>query len=211
MKLLKISAMVLFSLLLVVSVSFSQENSTAEETAGKSDSGSAAVTETVKTVTADIVAEPDPSVSDTPVQKKNTAPVKKNETRKTADKKSPEKIEAVNPPEKEAENSSLVKFDGELLPVNEGNFKYKRIPDIKLAEITPQTVLLTPSAEETSASVQSPETGFLGLSETASDVIVKGGFLLLILVIFLLYKSRMTGRPGNKSTKRRNVLNSYRK
>jgi hypothetical protein len=210
MKLLKISTMVLFSLLLVVSVSFTQGNNVLESATEKVDSGSEAVAETEKTATGVTVSEPDSSASRTPVKKKTAAPVNKSETLKTADKKSPEKAAVVNPPDAESEKGNTVKFDGELLPINEGNFKYKRIPDIKLVEIIPETAVSNTSAEESSIQVENKETGFLGLSETASDVIVKGGLLLLILVIFVLYKSRMSG-PGNKSTKRRNVLNSYRK
>jgi len=125
-------------------------------------------------------------------------------------KKNSEKTASVTSTETAAENITPVKLDSDLIPINEGNFKYKRIPDIKLVEIAPETVVLNPAAVESSGSIQKSGTGFLGLSETASDVIVKGGFLLLILVIFVLYKSRMTG-PGNKSSKKRNVLNSYRK
>jgi uncharacterized protein (UPF0333 family) len=210
MKLLKLSTMVLISLLLVVSVSFTQENNALESTTEKVDSGSEAVIETENTAAAGTVSEPDSSASRIPVKNKTAVPVKKSETLKTAVKNSPEKITAAVSTVEEAEKSSVVKFDGDLLPVNEGNFKYKRIPDIKLVEITPETDVLNTSAEMASSQVENTETGFLGLSETASDVIVKGGFLLLILIIFVIYKSRMSG-PGNKSTKRRNVLNSYRK
>ncbi|PKL16982.1 MAG: hypothetical protein CVV49_13505 [Spirochaetae bacterium HGW-Spirochaetae-5] len=210
MKFLKISTMVLFSLLLVVSVSFTQENNALESANEKVDSGSEVVTETEKTAAAGTVTEPDSSASRTPVKIKTAVPVKKSETLKTADKKSPEKIAVAIPPDVEPEKGNNAKFDGDLLPVNEGNFKYKRIPDIKLVEITPETAVINTSTEMAASQVENTETGFLGLSETASDVIVKGGFLLLILVIFVIYKSRMSG-PGNKSTKRRNVLNSYRK
>ncbi len=103
-----------------------------------------------------------------------------------------------------------VKMDGDLLLINEGNFKYKRIPDIKLAEIKPESADSGNQAAVVPENEQNKPDGFLGLSKTASDVIVKGGVLLLILLIFVLYKSRMSG-PGSKSSKKRNVLNSYRK
>ncbi len=211
MKFLKVSTMVLFSLLLVVSVSFSQESNTSESTAGTVDSGSAVVTETEKAVTAEIKSEPVTSVSDTVINKKNTAPVNKNETRKNSDKKNSDKKVTSNSQVAEVEKITPAKLDGDLLPINEGNFKYKRIPDIKLAEIAPETVVLNTTTVAAPDSGQDKDAGFLGLGKTASDVIVKGGVLLLILVIFILYKSRMAGRPGNKSSKRRNVLNSYRK
>jgi hypothetical protein len=51
--------------------------------------------------------------------------------------------------------------------------------------------------------------GFLGMSKTAADVVVKGGIILFIFIIFILYKSRMKS-PGGRKTSRK-VLNSYRK
>ena len=101
-------------------------------------------------------------------------------------------------------------MEGDLLLITEGNFKYKRIPDIKLTDIKPETVDINTQVAAIPVSGQNSSSGLQGLSKTTTDVIVKGGVLLLILLIFILYKSRMSG-PGKKSSKKRNVLNSYRK
>lgn len=100
-----------------------------------------------------------------------------------------------------------------LLSINEGNFKYKRIPDIKLVEKSPsmaeQNTLMTNASGDAGTPDNSAETGFFGLSKNAADVVAKGGILLLVLGIFILYKfrSRGTGRRSSSSS----VMNSYRK
>jgi hypothetical protein len=214
MKLLKILTIVLFSLFLFFSVSFAQENKAAEtgvtNLQQNGDSGDVKAVESGKTVTAEIKTETDKTVSD-PVDKKK-APVEesKTEIRRNDSKKSPEKKVIPVTVEVKEETVIPVKMEGDLLLINEGNFKYKRIPDIKLVDIKPQTADSNLQAAEVPVAVQNSSTGFLGLSKTTSDVIVKGGVLLLILLIFVLYKSRMSG-PGRKSSKKRNVLNSYRK
>ena len=210
MKLLKVLTIVLFSLFLFFSVSFAQENNTADTGVNNlqqnSNTGIVSGTEIEKTVPAE-------TKTDTVSIEKKKASVSENksEVKKTISKKNPEKKPA---PENvdiiKEENTVQVKMDGDLLLINEGNFKYKRIPDIKLAEIKPEAADSGTQVTAVSENAQNTSTGFLGLSKTASDVIVKGGVLLLILLIFVLYKSRMSG-PGSKSSKKRNVLNSYRK
>ena len=100
-------------------------------------------------------------------------------------------------------------YSGELLQINEGNFKYRRIPDIKLAD----TQLAMAADQPVSVSAGNGEDksgqGFLGMSKTAADIVVKGGIILFIFIIFILYKSRMKAPGGRKSS--RKVLNSYRK
>jgi len=108
------------------------------------------------------------------------------------------------------ENNSGENF---LLSINEGNFKYKRIPDIKLPE-------RTPSAADQNAQDKNNETagenipdssageGFFGLSKNTADIVAKGGILLLVLVIFVLYRRRSRGGGRSSST---SVLKSYRK
>jgi len=212
MKLLKILTIVIFSLFLFFSVSFTQENKAADtgvtNLQQNGDSGEAKAVESEKTVTAEI--ETVKTVSD-PVNKKK-APVEesKTESRKKDSKKNSEKKVIPVTVEVKEEAVIPVKMEGDLLLINEGNFKYKRIPDIKLVDIKPQTADSNLQVAEVPAVVQNTSTGFLGLSKTTSDVIVKGGVLLLILLIFVLYKSKMSG-PGKKSSKKRNVLNSYRK
>lgn len=130
--------------------------------------------------------------------------------KKVSNKNTAVKKETVKIPVEE--NKTVVQaqsYSGDLLQINEGNFKYKRIPDIKLADT--QVAMASDQPVSTSADsgeVQSGQ-GFLGMSKTASDIIVKGGIILFIFIIFILYKSRMKSPGGRKSS--RKVLNSYRK
>lgn len=210
MKLLKILTILLFSFFLSVSAAFSQEDKTADTGINniqtENNSGNVSAGTEMETKVSTEKAEPEKVVV-----KKNPVNESKGESRKSGTKKNDEKKPAVESSENKDEAVSQVKMDGELLLINEGNFKYKRIPDIKLADIKPEA---SDSVEKASGVQDSGQDnapkGFLGLSKTASDIIVKGGVLFLILVIFILYKSRMT-HPGSRSSKKRNVLNSYRK
>jgi len=100
-----------------------------------------------------------------------------------------------------------------LLPINEGNFKYKRIPDIKLPDRTPSMAeqnaqnINNASDGENSMDVSSGD-GFFGLSKNTADIVAKGGILLLVLGIFILYRLRSRGGRRGSST---SVLKSYRK
>jgi outer membrane biosynthesis protein TonB len=209
MKLLKVLTIVLFSLFLSFSVLSAQENNTTDTGVSNQqpdgNTGTVPGSEIEKTV-------PDEIKTETVSAEKKKTPVieKKTEVQKTVSKKTPEKKSAVENTDVKEEETVQVKMDGDLLLINEGNFKYKRIPDIKLTDIKPEAADSGIQAAVPPENEQEKSTGFLGLSKTASDVIVKGGVLLLILLIFVLYKSRMSG-PGNKSSKKRNVLNSYRK
>jgi len=209
MKLLKVLTIVLFSLFFSFSVSFTQENNTTDTVVNnlkqESNTGTVPAAETVKTVTEEIKTETVPAE-----KKKIPASENKSGVQKTVSKKNPEKKSVSETVEVKEENIIPVKIDGDLLLINEGNFKYRRIPDIKLIEIKPEAADTGSQVAAVPENGQNASTGFLGLSKTASDVIVKGGVLLLILFIFVLYKSRMSG-PGKKSSKKRNVLNSYRK
>jgi len=101
-----------------------------------------------------------------------------------------------------------------LLSINEGNFKYKRIPDIKLADRTPAMTEqnmqnINSESDNQNNSDDSSGNGFFGLSKNAADIVAKGGILLLILAVFILYRlrSRGTGRRGSSTR----VMKSYRK
>ncbi len=208
MKLLKALTIVLFSLSLCFSVSFAQENTATEAVVDnqQNDSNSGAeVEKTVPVEKTEAVKLPDPVI-----KKKNSVNENKNDSRTSGTKKNSEKKNTPVSAEVKEDAVSQVKLEGDLLPINEGNFKYNRIPDIKLVDVKPQTSENNIQVAEVSKSAANTSAGFLGLSKTASDVIVKGGALLLILLIFVLYKSRMS-HPGSKSSKKRNVLNSYRK
>ncbi len=205
MKLLKVLTIILLSVSLFFSVSYTQENNTGaviDNLQNNNKSGDVPAAEIEKTVTT-----PTKKETETADKKQPSIPEHKSENRK---KEKPEKKVTAAPVEDKEENTEQVKAEGDLLPINEGNFKYKRIPDIKLVDITPETTNSGSLISEKPGQSNEVNTGFLGLSKTASDVIVKGGVLLLILIIFIIYKTRMSG-PGGKSSKRRNVLNSYRK
>ena len=101
-------------------------------------------------------------------------------------------------------------FSGDLMQISEGNFKYRRIPDIKLVDI--QVTMATEQVAEVSLDAdeeQAGSGGIFGMSKTASDVVVKGGIILFIFAVFILYKSR--ARTGGGRQSGRKVLNSYRK
>lgn len=206
MKLLKVLTIVLFSVSLFFSVSYTQENNTGtgiDNLQNDNNTGDIPAVEAEQKVSADVKKESEPSE-----RKKTSVAERKSESRKKENSEKKVKTAAVSVEEK-PDNSSQVKIEGDLLLINEGNFKYKRIPDLKLSDIAAEPA--NSNTVDTEKSGQDQEqTGFLGFSKTASDIIVKGGVLILIFVIFIIYKMRMSG-PGGKSSKRRNVLNSYRK
>lgn len=108
------------------------------------------------------------------------------------------------------ENNSGENF---LLSINEGNFKYKRIPDIKLPDRTPTAAdQNVQDKNNESAGENNPDSStgdaFFGLSKNTADIVAKGGILLLLLVIFVLYRRR--SRTGGRSSST-SVLKSYRK
>lgn len=134
----------------------------------------------------------------------------KTQEKKSSNKNTAVKKEAVRTPAEENKAVEQIQpYSGELLQINEGNFKYRRIPDIKLAD----TQLAMAADQPVSVSAGNGEDksgqGFLGMSKTAADIVVKGGIILFIFIIFILYKSRMKAPGGRKSS--RKVLNSYRK
>ena len=213
MKRLKVLTIVLFSLFLSFSVLYAQENKTADPGTNNLQNNEKTVNvsgaETEKTVTTEKVGKevfkPDPEIN-----KKVPVIEKKSESRKAVSKKNSGKKEIPVTADIKKENIDQNRMEGDLLLINEGNFKYKRIPDIKLSEIKPQAADSNMQVAEAPKSVQNKSGGFLGLSKTASEIIIKGGVLLLMLLIFVLYKSRMS-HPVRKSSKKRNVLNSFRK
>lgn len=168
----------------------------------KTDSGSA---DGDSTATVDTVKEETPADSGTGSIHKPGQQEKKTGNRNAAVKKESVKTQS----EDNTTDVQAGPYSGDLLQINEGNFKYKRIPDIKLADT--QVAMATDQPVSTSADSDEVRTGegFLGMSKTASDIVVKGGIILFIFIIFILYKSRMKS-PGGRKTSRK-VLNSYRK
>ena len=213
MKLLKVLTILSFSLFISTAVIFSQENNTAvtgtDSIQDNGSKGNESGSEIEKSIITDTI-EADKSIQSAEVKKKISANESKSESLKAGNKKITEKKIIPESANVKEEKIDSVKMDGDLLLISEGNFKYQRIPDIKLPDIKPEAADNTPKVTEEMKSVSDTPRGFLGLSKTASDNIVKGGVLLLVLFIFVIYKSRMSG-PGHKSSKKRNVLNSYRK
>ncbi len=205
------------TILIVLSfaVSFLYAQDTTEDTGGSAltesqkvnnDGAGATVERKVMDVSgnADSVKE-DKSVSEDKTKIDNAKRTVLKKTRAISEVKKEDTFKA------EEDNSSS---DNLLLPINEGNYKYKRIPDIKLVEKS--LSMAEPNMEnngnqltESVVSDSSEGSGFFGLSKKTADIVAKGGILLLILVIFILYKVRSRG-PGRRSSGR-SVMNSYRK
>ena len=183
---------------------------------GTADLSGGSVVEEVKTETGSVTGDSG-TTAETVTEEKaadpgtgSTLKVRQQEKKTSTSKNTAVKKETGKTPVEE--NKTVVQiepYSGGLLQINEGNFKYRRIPDIKLAD----TQVAMASEQAVSVSAVSDEDqagqGFLGMSKTASDVVVKGGIILFIFIIFILYKSRMKSPGGRKSG--RKVLNSYRK
>jgi hypothetical protein len=141
---------------------------------------------------------PDTSKSNADAQKKSSTkkkPVIKT-VQKTEDVKS-ENIMNYNP--------DPVKIDEGLLLIDEGNFKYRRIPDIKLIDTPPVLVEKNIKIEAPIEPEQKKEKSYIDIWK----III----ILIIVGIFILYVSRASGSPkvSNKTSRSRKVMNSYRK
>ena len=139
------------------------------------------------------------------------------ETAKSGSSVKPEKKKTANPVIQEEQAPAIednTSGENHLLSISEGNFKYKRIPDIKLPEKTPSmTEQNTQNIDNASAAENntdaSSDGGFFGFSKDTADIVAKGGILLLLLGIFILYRFRSKG-SGRRGTSTR-VMKSYRK
>jgi hypothetical protein len=100
---------------------------------------------------------------------------------------------------------SKVKGPGDMLDIKDGDFRYKRIPGIKLPErkyIQDESIKKDGGAQEKTPAVKGEDTdsgkkGFLGLGKKAADVIAKIILLVIIIVIIVLYKTRSRERHGS--------------
>lgn len=86
-------------------------------------------------------------------------------------------------------------IDRGLLEIVEGDFKYRRIPEIKISE----RVVATEERRETKEveekelkdTKDEPEKkGLFGLSRGTTDLVAKGILILIVIVIFILYRAR---------------------
>ena len=96
-----------------------------------------------------------------------------------------------------------------LLMIKDGDYKYKRIPEIELdkKEVEEEEIVEISDSEKAvikTEKKESDEKGLFGLSKKTADIIAKGSLVVLILLIFVLYKFR------SKKTDRR-VLRSLPK
>jgi hypothetical protein len=192
---------------------FSQETS---GTPGSDIDGKPAAEETVvpEQVSGDNLLSEEKTGADTvPDKPAEKAPEqKKKDEVKESPRPRPVKKTAEEP---EKKSDKVPAGEGQLLGIDEGNFKYSRIPEISLNEVKAPLAEVRDRNEDEAEGDGFPgdqgtdEGGFLGMKKGTADIVAKGGIVLLILVIFVLYKSRMKGT--GKRGPGRNVLNSYRK
>jgi hypothetical protein len=164
-------------------------------TGGSGDAAGSVRDGNVEPAVSDKTPEVKPREKKAAVTRKASAEKEKGRTETTVDEKTA--VAKIEP------------YSGELLQINEGNFKYRRIPDIKLADT--QIMMAADQSADVPAVSEEGESGsgFMGMSKTASDIVVKGGIIFFIFIIFILYKSRMKSPGGRRSS--RKVMNSYRK
>ena len=148
-----------------------------------------------------------------------TENVKIIEPKKVEEKKEPVKLPVVKKSVVKSNQTAQKEVAGEpeFLRIDEGSFKYSRIPELAVSEVKAQ-VVISPEIENPDDSGaadlsdgDSEKAGILGMKKETADIVAKVGILLLIFVVFILYKSRMKGTGKSKKGPGRNVLNSYRK
>ena len=198
------------TLIIILIVSFSFSVVFPQDTGNGTDNNAAATTGNQEgnagVSSADKTENQNPPISGG-VEKKETARKQGIESsKKTAASINSDKTpsDAVKPVESNGSGNELLLF------INDGNYKYKRIPDIKLAEKEPAMAEQNQQAGSGAPAdnFESGEKGFFGLSRNTSDIVAKGGILLLILVVFTIYKVRSRGHGRRTSS---SVMNSYRK
>ncbi len=210
MKFLKIISILLFCTIIVLPV-FSQDR-------GNMDAGLNPVSEEVgeKSVSDDVHLSEEKKEPDLSPENED---VKITEPKKVEVKKEPAKSPVVKKSVIESGKTAQKKTvdEPEFLRIDEGSFKYSRIPELAVSEVKAQ-VVISPEIENPDDSGaadlsdgDSEKAGILGMKKETADIVAKVGILLLIFVVFILYKSRMKGTGKSKKGPGRNVLNSYRK
>lgn len=146
-----------------------------------------------------------PETGDEPVLSEEKPPEEKKvvkEEKKETPPKPPVKKPPVKP-EREAvkkESEKTVQDDAGdgLIEIEEGNFKYQRIPEIELPERVP--VYADRSSErvqEKRAEIEEKsekKKGLFGMDRDTTDIVAKVVLILIIVIIFLLYRSRSRDR-----------------
>jgi hypothetical protein len=135
---------------------------------------------------------------------KKSQPKNQTET-KAVQKTEVAKTEVVKTEEIKEDKPEGLKFDGDLLLITEGNFKYRRIPDIKLVDKSPETVVSSIESQTPVEADQKKESSYIDIWKIL--------IIFIIVGIFILYMSRASGstKMSSKSSRSRKVLNSYRK
>ena len=137
--------------------------------------------------------------------KEKTESSKDAQKKSSAKNKSEAKVVQKTEDIKTEEIKDDIKFDGELLLINDGNFRYRRIPDIKLIDKVPEVTVNNTEAEMPVETDQKKENSYIDIWKIL--------IIFIIVGIFILYMSRASGsaKMSSKSSRSRKVLNSYRK
>jgi len=140
-----------------------------------------------------------------PAKKKpEIKPVQKNEEIRTDDAKTEEiKTEEIKA---EEIKTDAVKVDTGLLSIDEGNFKYKRIPEIKLIEPAPELAEKSIAVETPAESGEKPEKSYMDVWKILIILIAVG-----IFILYNMSRASVSAKRRSKISKSRKVLNSYRK
>lgn len=134
---------------------------------------------------------------------------KKPEPKKETIKKEPSSTKKVVDTEKSAPDKETGKreikeggkavrdgaIDRGLLEIVEGDFKYRRIPEIKISEkvvaVEEKREIKEIEEKESKDTRDEPEKkGLFGLSRSTTDLVAKGILILIIVIIFILYRAR---------------------
>ena len=219
MKIFKISISCAFLALVVLSSGYlwAQDNNVSRAD-GTASTGDEIKVEASDKAAVDAVAGKDsPSAADLngtiekkEAVKKDDGNTKPESEKPVAKKEAPRKEVPVARAEEKPE-TGMGADNGALLSIEDGNFRYSRIPGIKLKQPSSETggeIVHVPSETENISSDQNSSkekgNGLLGMSKSTTDIVVKVALLLLIFLVFILYRIR-SGRSN------RRVLRSFRK
>ena len=220
MKLLKLLIILLFMQLFLFTSLFAQEEGSSNTDSSGAAQSSSIDTKPAKNEDEGLVKEKENTQAPDSTKKEktesNTDAPKKTSTKKKPEVKAVQKTEDVKPEEIKPEEAKpeeiktdkpdTVKIDDGLL-IDDGNFKYKRIPEIKLIEKAPEL-------PEKNIAVETPAENESDKKQERSYVDIWKILIVLIIVgIFILYMSMASGSAKKRSriSKSRKVLNSYRK
>lgn len=145
-------------------------------------------------------------------EKKLKSPEKKRKELKRSDNTGtarPVESRIVENKNEKVQLNTIEKVSDGLLEINDGSFIYKRIPEIRIEEKRMQSSedLSGDSSEKVVADEKEKNVdgiekkGLFGLSKQSTDVMAKIVLILIILVIFVLYKTR--SREGQSNVLRR--------